>query len=391
MKKTCGIILPNQLFEYDLSIYILSDVVYLIEDNRFFTDYPFHKQKLLLHRASMKYYVDYLKNSKLNISSKQTKQTNQTKQINYVDFPDADSEYEKIFAKYQIINIFDPEDKVIAKRLEKLAAKYSTYLNIIPNPLFVETKNDLADYYQSLKSHINFKHDSGFYKWQRTRLNILMDPSDPTKPLFDRLSYDSENRKPFDKLYISDHPAEPPISSSAYLSEATTYVEDNFSKNFGQTDHFIWPTTHSEAKKLFKNFVKNKLCTFGPYEDAVHTDINFGSHSLISSSLNIGLIDLKYMIKYILKKFNKLKRSDQEKQMPNVEGYIRQLIGWRSYVRFMYIYHSEELLTENNFQNHKHLPNSWYEGTTGIKPIDYLISKVKKYAYAHHIERLIFG
>jgi deoxyribodipyrimidine photolyase-related protein len=366
----CSIILPNQLF-YNNLLCLLSDVIYLIEDNTFFIKYPFHKQKLILHRASMKSYYDYL--ISLN------------KKVYYIDSNNTNNIYDEIFKSYKVIYIFDPEDNYLLKKFNNLNKQYSNLLEIHPNSLFIETKKELDEYYKSLKSHVNFIHDSGFYKWQRKRLNILMQNK---KPLYNKLSFDHDNRNKFDQNYKKYYI--PKNNTSYYIDEAKKYVLKYWNNNFGSIDQFIYPINHKQAKELFNHFLKYKISSFGKYQDATSINIQFGSHSLLSSSLNIGLISPIYILNKIIKAFDKLNLDSKKKAIPNVEGYIRQLIGWRSYVRFIYIYHGNNMLKENKLEHYNKLPDTWYNGTTGIYPIDFLIKKVEKYAYTHHIERLMY-
>ena len=373
-----SVILPNQLFENNLLLINLSKYIYVVEEPTFFTKYPFHQMKLILHRASMKYYYDYLNDLKTKNESFADKK------IIYVDLDKFS--WTKICAKHKILHMYDPIDNPLKTLLESFEKKYATTVVFYSNPLFLESDSDLDTYYNSLKSHTNYIHDNGFYKWQRQRLNILLD--DDQNPLFGKLSFDHDNRKPFNSSYTE--PAMPVINQNEYIEEAKLYVKKRWSDNFGSTEDFIYPTTHSEAKALFNKFLKHKLSTFGIYEDAVSTDIPFGSHSLLSSSINIGLITIDYILKKVLKIFDSWTQSIQKKMIPNVEGFIRQLIGWRSYVRFIYKYHGTDMLTENNLNHQNKLSESWYNASTQIYPIDELIKKVHKYAYAHHIERLMY-
>jgi len=373
----CSIILPNQLF-YNSLLYQLSDNIYLIEDDKFFIDLPYHKQKLILHRASMKAYYDYLLN--LEDSNK--------KKITYIDSKKASTIYDKLFKKYKIIHIYDPEDIEIEKRFNKLKKIDSNIIEIHNNQLFIETKDELEEYYQSLKSHTRYVHDASFYRWQRIRLNILVDNED--KPEFGKWSYDHNNRKRFDNEYIKHQIKIPEPNNSDYVQEAKEYVMMNWPNNFGLIDDFFYPVNFDQVKDLFKSFLKYKISSFGKYEDAVDTNIPFGSHSLLSSSINIGLIHPKYIVTKVLNAYSKLSDSDKKKAIPNVEGFLRQIIGWRSYVRFMYIYHGEQMYNENGLQHNNKVTDDWYTGTTKIYPIDNIITKVERYAYAHHIERLMY-
>lgn len=385
-----SIILPNQLFEYNILLLELSSNIYLIEDDKFFTDYEFHKQKLIMHRASMKYYYDHI----CNLYKKDIDKG--SKKIYYIVNAKAGNIYSKLFSKGNIIHAFDPVDHEILEKFNSLSKKNNVSLNIYDSPLFIETGEELQTYYDNLKSHSNFIHDNGFYKWQRQRLNILMDKND--EPLFGRLSFDHDNRKPFDPNYLENIPKEPiPIikknpESETYLSEAAIYVKKNWPDNFGQfnIEKFIWPINFSSAKELVKDFIKYKLITFGYYEDAVNSNVLYGSHSTLSASLNIGLISIKYVLVKILKTFSKLTKKQQKQIIPSVEGFIRQLIGWRSYSRFIYKFHGYDIFKTNQFNSLNKLPKSWFTATTGIFPIDSLIKKVDENAYAHHIERLMY-
>jgi len=361
------IILPNQLFENHLEIFDNCSHVYIIEDPTFFTKFLFHKMKLILHRASLKFYYDYLSE---NLNAK----------IKYIEFNKVD--YHKIFSKHDQVNIYDPIDHSLGKQFNK----FKKQLNIFHNPLFIETNEELTEYYNNLKSHTHFTHDNSFYRWQRKRLNILVDAKG--KPIFGKWSYDHNNRQKFNNNYVE--PKKPAINKSEYVEEAKKYVEKHFSDNFGETEEFIYPVDFISTKKLFINFINKKLITFGNYEDASNTEIDIGSHSLLSASINIGLITVDYILKKILDLFNKLSLADQKKIINSVEGFIRQIIGWRSYTRFIYLFHGSQIYNENRLNHTNKLSKHWFDATTDIYPIDFLINKVRRLAYTHHIERLMY-
>lgn len=368
------IILPNQLFK-DITLnrfYIESDVIFLIEEDNFFSNYKYHKMKLILHRSSMKCYYDYIK----SVSNKK---------IHYISNIEYNKDtLENIFKKYNTINTYDPIDHDILRKYIKLNNAYKN-LNIIHNPLFLESNEDLDSYYNSLKNHKRYTQIS-FYKWIRTKFNILMDTK--SKPLFGKLSYDHNTKIKFDKNY--KEPKKPNVNNNKYIKEGIDYVNKNFSKNVGETEFFIYPINFSEANKLLNNFIKYKLLTFADYEDTSSSDIDFGSHSLLSSSINIGIITVKDILKKILHIFNNLTLLNQKKLIRYFEIFIRQILGWRSYIRFIYRYHGEQMYKENRFNHEYKLSKNWYNGNTGIYPIDIIIKKANRYAYCHHIERLMY-
>lgn len=354
------LIFPNQLFENN-ELLNLAKKIYLIEDELYFTKYRFHKMKLILHRASMKYYYDHIYN-------------NFNKNVYYINY---DKKYENIFTDEVIM--YDTIDINLNNKIKKLS---NNKLKIYESPLFLETTEDLIYYRNNYTKDNKYYHDN-FYKWQRKRLDILMENN---KPLYNKWSFDKENRFKFDNQYQESNDIK--IINNNYIEEAKKYVIKHFNNNFGDIENFIYPITFEESKKHFKNFIKNRLKTFGKYQDGVSQDILFGSHSLLSSSINIGLIDIKYIIDKTIKYFNLYK--NKKEIINSIEGFLRQIIGWRSFVRFIYLFHYKEIIKMNNLNHTNKINNKWFNGTTNIEPIDYMINKVKNYAYLHHIERLMY-
>jgi deoxyribodipyrimidine photolyase-related protein len=350
------IILPTQLFEYNEYLDKM-DMIYIIEDEFYFTSKKFHKQKLILHRASMRYYYDKLR---IKYNSK----------VKYIEFDKIDNNY----FKNSIIHIYDPVDKPMIEKYKKLSQKILIY----DTPLFLETRQDLEEYRNKNTNKKNYYHDN-FYKWQRKRLNILIENRE--QPIGGKWSFDKENRNPYDKNYKEDKII---TYSNKYIEEAKSYIKNNFNNNFGLVEYIYYPITHDDARIHLKNFIKNRLETFGKYQDGISKKVIFGSHSILSPLLNIGLITPEIIIDEVLHYYN-----TNNKSLVSVEAFIRQLIGWRSYIRFIYIYHGSEMKTMNRLNHNKKLPKSWYNEGTKIRIIDDMIIKVKKYGYLHHIERLM--
>jgi deoxyribodipyrimidine photolyase-related protein len=350
------IILPTQLFEYNEYLDKM-DMIYIIEDEFYFTSKKFHKQKLILHRASMRYYYDKLR---IKYNSK----------VKYIEFDKIDNNY----FKNSIIHIYDPIDKPIIEKYKKLSQKILIY----DTPLFLETREDLEEYRNKNTNKKNYYHDN-FYKWQRKRLNILIENRE--QPIGGKWSFDKENRNPYDKNYKEDKII---TYSNKYIEEAKNYIKNNFNNNFGLVEYIYYPITHEDARIHLKNFIKKRLETFGKYQDGISNKVIFGSHSILSPLLNIGLITPDIVINEVLYYYN-----TNNKSLVSVEAFIRQLIGWRSYIRFIYIYHGSEMKTMNRLNHKKKLPKSWYNEGTKIRIVDDMITKVKKYGYLHHIERLM--
>ena len=362
--KSAALIFPNQLFQ-KTQIFDFAEKLFLVEYSLFFGEKKnisnFHKNKLVLHRASMKHYFD-------NILSKYNSK--------YIEYED--SNLEKVFEKLQNIEklyIYEPKDFLLEKRIKKLCSQNNIELIQISNPSFLTSSEIYNNFFENHKYFM-----TPFYIDQRKRLNIFVDSKE--KPIQGKWTFDSENRLKMPKNI--EIPEIKLFGNNEYVSEAKKYVEKNFGENLGTFENFIFPINHKEAISQLHNFFSERLNNFGPYEDAISQNTVFNFHSVISSSLNTGLLTPKEVIEELLT------YSDSHKtHFASVEGFLRQIIGWREFM--MIVYEREGVRERNsNFFNHKtKLPKSFYEGTTGITPFDDSIKKAYNYSYTHHIERLM--
>lgn len=354
MNHTC-VILPNTLFEQTIpgcTNYIL------YEHPIYFSSYNFHKLKLALHMTTMAEYARHLESLG-----------------HTVEYVKHNQEFPTVSGK---LVAWDPID-LHAKQwlLDKHAVLHES-------PMFIETISDLQEYYDGLNSRQRTNLvQTNFYMWQRKRLNVLMDAGG--KPLGGSWTYDTHNRNPFDSKYTQ--PVNPGYTIPEFVRER---ISKEFPENPGSLDVCLFPSTHAQARVCLDRFIQEKLSRFGKYEDAMHTEIPVGNHSLLSSSLNIGLITPKTVLDSVLKWYYSETRSPD--MLYSVEGFVRQLIGWRSFVRFVYLFASvspRKLLKENYLEAREELPKGMYTATTGLFPVDYCIDKVLKLGYLHHIERLM--
>jgi len=369
------IILPVTLFDYKTikkdfrNVGNISIVIY--EHPEYFTKLNFHKSKILFHRSSMKCYYDEMKNNF---------------DILYLNF------YEKekllnVVKKFDNVFFYDPCDHSVEKDLMKII---KNNFIILDSHNFICKKEDLKEFLNLRKTNKKIIQQT-FYSWQRNRMKIeILDKN----KIF---NYDHENRKKIPEKNLEDLKKVKMInlkndnialdnSSNIYYIEAKKYVQKYFSQNPGAYDNLIFPYNRKLSKKHFKTFLKNDLKYFGTYQDFIDFDSNSNPslyHSLITPMMNVGLLTPLYIV-------NKtIKFAENNKIPPNsLEGFIRQIIGWREFIRFNYSFNLID--TKSNYFNaNKNLNKSWYNGTTNILPVDLLIKKVNKYGYLHHIERLM--
>jgi deoxyribodipyrimidine photolyase-related protein len=357
------LILPNQLFPLKMinSIDSLNYTkIYLIEEPRYFTDFKFHKLKLMYHRASMKKYYDEI-GKKIDVV--------------YVDFNKVTNDFYKKLNK-ESTTYFNPIDHILFKKLTKLLKKAT----MIDNLNFLLTPDEIDKNKPSFYNKNKYSHDN-FYKLQRTKLDILMKNN---KPVGNKWSFDTENR-----LALPNNikqPELPKIKKDKYYKEALEYVNKHFKKNYGSTNEWIYPIDTKTALKWLKHFITKKLSKFGPYEDAVDTSKPFLFHSVLSPMMNIGILPDVLVVKISNDYY--LKHTDSI-PIASYEGFIRQVIGWRNYVYSLYLLEPD--MYNKNFLNHKKkIDEKYWLAETNIKPIDDIIKNIVKYSYAHHIERLMY-
>ena len=276
--------------------------------------------------------------------------------------------------KIKKIKIFEIEDHFFEKELMAFFKKKNIEVSIIQSPMFLTSREEFSDYNKSSKRPFM----KTFYEKQRKKLGILVKDGKPTGG---KWSFDEDNRKKLPKGLVP--PELPKFKKSPHFDNVLDLVNHFFKQHPGETDHFFYPTNQKDSLKLLNDFFKNRFELFGPYEDALHSDHTFNYHSLISASMNVGHLPPKL----ILKKLNAYLK--KKPPINSLEGFIRQIIGWREFIRGIY-HEYDHIQQESNFFNHNRgLTSSWYDGTTGIDPVDNVIKNINKNGYAHHIERLM--
>jgi deoxyribodipyrimidine photolyase-related protein len=169
-----------------------------------------------------------------------------------------------------------------------------------------------------------------------------------------------------------------------WVTEAIGYVKKHFASNYGTTDAFIYPVTFEDSKKWLADFLNNRFEKFGMYEDAMVANESFLHHSVLTPMLNIGLLNPQVILQQAI-------TVGEKKNIPlnSVEGFVRQIVGWREFIRIVYEREGTKQRTTNYWGFKRKIPESFWNGTTGIEPIDVVIKKTLKNGYAHHIERLM--
>ena len=364
------LIFPNHLFNNSPALN-KSRKVYLFQDPIFFKDvkYPvnFHKKKLLLHISSMEAY-----NLKLISEGYNSK-------IVYFHELDGEKYFNNFFIREEITKIYTYRvtDYELNKRLLNSTQEISIKIQWFESPLFLLNTDDIEKEFNNKSKFMM----SNFYKKQRKKFNLLMTPE--LHPIGGKWSYDYENRKKLPKNIDI-----PKLRSNFFekkiMDKSEAIINKYFANNPGTIDNFNYPINRDQALSSFDEFLENRLVNFGNYEDAISDNHLHIFHGVITPYLNIGLIAPQEIIDRVIK-------FSENNTIPlnSLEGFIRQIIGWREFIRGIYESSGSKQRTSNYWGFERDIPDSFYNFSTGILPVDNVVKKVIDNAYAHHIERLM--
>ena len=363
-----SLIFPHQLFRNSPAI-LKGRPVYLIEEYLFFKQYAFHKQKIAFHRATMKNYENFL--------------VHQGFEVHYIDAQQERSDIRHFLqslerAKVDEIYFIDPVDDWLNRRLEVSLKKSGIKGIKLQTPCFLNKEEDIEAFFSRDKKKF---FQTEFYIQQRKIRNILLD--EEGKPQGGKWSFDQDNRKkyPQDKR----PPAIDLPKANVFFREAVEYVREHFDSHPGELGvEPYYPVNFEQATAWLNQFLDRRLEEFGSYEDAIVAEESVLNHSVLTPMLNIGLLTPKQILEALAERIKK-----GNIPINSSEGFIRQVMGWREFIRGVYCFRGRDQRTANFWNFKRKIPASFYEGTTGIAPLDNTISKVLKYGYCHHIERLM--
>ena len=361
------VILGNQLFPVTELPPAGSVSIFMAEDIGLCTYEKHHQQKIVLFLAAMRSYADELRAAGYNVV------------YQALDTADTRSYELKLATAIEAagattLQHFEIEDKNFEKRLIAFAQDHQLVRQELLSPMFSCSREEFAGYTAG-KSRLLM---GDFYKWQRRRHEILVD--DAGQPLGGKWSFDADNRKRLPKTM------EPPElewpEPDLHVIDVIELVEQAFADHPGRARDFRWPTTRKQAADWLDNFINARLAEFGPYEDAMTTRSATVFHSVLSPYLNMGLLTPAEVIE-------KVTARAEDMPLQSVEGFVRQVIGWREFIRGIYRQFGDQQEASNFWSHERELASSWYDGTTGIPPLDDTIQTVQRLGWAHHIPRLM--
>ena len=365
------LVYPHQLFADHPSIQAGRPVA-LIEDPLFFGTDPewpqlVHRQKLLMHRASMQAYAETLRSQGFDVLLQHHHRARDTA-----------AHLQLLLAQgYRCFHLADPVDHLLERRLHAALKPVGGSAVIAPTPMLLTPQAVIDEHFNSGKKPFMAR----FYEMQRRRLNLLLESDGG--PLGGRWSFDAENRKKLPKGIVV--PPEPGEALSASLQTQARQLGTESLPGIGSSDGFSYPVTHADADAWLDQFLDQRLSQFGAYEDAISSQHRVMWHGVLTPMMNCGLLTPQQILERTL-----ARAESGDVPLNSLEGFVRQIVGWREFMAAMYRRHGVEMRNGNfwGFED-RPIPQAFYTGSTGLPPIDDAIRHALESGYCHHIERLM--
>ncbi len=220
-----------------------------------------------------------------------------------------------------------------------------------------------------------------FYREMRRRHDVMIEDGQPAGG---RWNFDSDNRAGFPKAGPGPLPLPPRFTPDALTREVIALVRNRFAQHPGRLDDFNWPVTRADALRALQDFIEHRLPRFGAHQDAMWTGMPFGWHSLLSAALNLKLLNPREVIAAAVAAWR-----EGHAPLAATEGFVRQILGWREFIRGVYWLDMPGLLEANHFGHERALPAWYWTGDTAMNCMRESIDQTLQYGYAHHIQRLM--
>lgn len=366
-KNVAVIVWGNQLnitYNSALNAYPQATAI-MIESPKMCRKYAYHKQKLRFILSAMREFANELREQGRNVEYIMLEN-------GYEGYYDALASVCKRQAIEKIVAMDSADKKPIIK-LREWCENNNFELEVTESTLFLTSKSDFSSW-ASGRKRLQMEQ---FYRWQRKRLDMLMDGN---KPAGGKWNYDDQNRKPLPVKHSVPVVTYPEPTQNT--KDTTATVEKHFSGHPGEIDISWLPTSRLQALGWLDDFVENRLDNFGAYEDAMAHGEVFIYHSALSALLNIGLLHPAEVVEHVMKR---------DCSLESKEGFIRQIIGWREFMYHLYHYKQSDWVDSNYFGFKKKLEQTWWGlAYDGNEPaLSDVLQRLEQYGYSHHIERLM--
>ena len=371
--KQIGLIFPNDLSTNNkvLSSIKNSDPLLLYEPCDTFYQLKHHKHKLVLLISALRHWKKILEDDFTNIIHIKI-----TKDRDIDLMHELETLHKKL--EFNLLHVTQPSDHGILTQLMFFGSKHNVELKIHPDTKFIDSIEGFSEWSADKKSLVQ----EYYYRWLRKKYSLLMEGN---KPLGGKWNFDKDNQKSISKLKDLPKPR-PKLKSDELTISTMVDIENCFPDSAGNLESFNWAVTHSDARKQLKNFLMTYFKSFGDFQDAIDKENTTLFHSLLSPYINCGLLD---PMECIVDAISYFKKAEDEIPINALEGFVRQILGWREFIRGVYWENMPQYKEMNFWSHNKSLNKNWYSGETGIPLLDDAIKESVATGYTHHINRLM--
>lgn len=352
-----------------------TDRILMIEARQESTRIPSHKARTVLFLSAMRHHAEWLQSAGYRLD------------YFTIDTPEAASFTSALTAaitKHQPeqLLMLEAGEHGVQAEIDAVCSQHQLPIHALPDTHFYCSREAFARWAKSRRTLL-MEH---FYRWMRKEHGILMDGKEPTGG---RWNFDTENRKGFGRKGPGLLPAQPVFPADAITQGVISDVDAQFPNNPGSTAHFHWPVTRADALTALNDFIATRLPLFGTYQDAMWDDAQTQEqfllyHAGISAALNLKLLNPREVVQAALDAYTRT-----QAPLNAVEGFIRQILGWREYVRGIYWHEGPHYLALNALDAKAPLPAFYWTGDTEMACLRSVIGQTLRTGYAHHIQRLM--
>lgn len=330
-----------------------------------------HKMRIALFLSAMRHFAAELRAKGINVEYRKLDAPGNRGEL----APELHASLKK-FLPERIVAV-EPGEFRVEQILKKVAAEARTMLEIRADRHFFCKKDEFAAW---AKDHKQLRMEF-FYREMRKRHNVLLEDG---KPVGGQWNFDAENRGAFGKAGPQNTIPPRDFAPDAVTKEVLALVEERFADHPGSLQHFHMPVSAADAELALQDFIEHRLPHFGNFQDAMWTGQPFLFHSRISAALNLKLLNPRRVVSAVEKAYQ-----SGDAPLAAAEGFIRQVLGWREYVRGIYWTHMPGYLEMNALEAHEPLPDFYWTANTEMNCLNQTISQSLEFSYAHHIQRLM--
>ena len=371
--KTLRLLLGDQLnSEHSWFDEVNPNVIYVMAEMRQETDYvKHHIQKVVAFFLSMRNFSEELINKGHQVVYYKISDSNNPHNLEQLILDLVENNKIEQF-EYQF-----PDEYRLDEQLKSICEKLSIPKKAVDSEHFYTSRTELGDFFKGKKQLLM----ESFYRMMRKKHAVLMVGD---QPLDGKWNFDHNNRN----QYKNEVPIPFPLEFHQNVSEIITEIESQNITTFGSIDaeNFNWPTSRNENLQLIDYFCEHLLAHFGTYQDSLFSGHKFLFHSRLSFAMNSKMISPKEVVDAVISYYY---QNQETIELAQVEGFVRQIIGWREYVRGIYWKEMPDYSKMNALENYNPLPDFFWTGKTKMKCMQHSISQSLSEAYAHHIQRLM--